>query len=99
MNMLIVLMIANWYSKIEEESTKKLLKIKDLLSNEVKKQTRELENKKNELERKTRELKSLNQNLEVRIQAKIKKNREQERMLFRQARYAQMGEMISMIAH
>jgi len=99
MNMLIVLMIAHWYSKIEEDSIKRLLKTKQLLSNEVEDKTKELEKKKNELEKKTRELQLLNQNLEEKIQAKIKKNREQEKMLFRQARYAQMGEMISMIAH
>jgi len=99
MNMLIVLMIAHWYSKIEEESTQKLLKIKDLLSDEVKIKTRELEEKKNELEKKTLELQFLNQNLEAKIEEETKKNREQEKMLFRQAKYAQMGEMISMIAH
>lgn len=92
LNIYIVLMIAHWYSKIEEESTQKLLEVKKLLSDDV-------ENKTRELEEKTRELQSLNQNLEARIQEKIKKSREQEEMLFRQARYAQMGEMISMIAH
>jgi len=99
MNMLIVLMIAHWYSKIEEESTKRLLKVKDLLSTEVEIKTRELEEKKNELEKKTLELQFLNQNLEAKIQEESEKNREQEKMLFRQAKYAQMGEMISMIAH
>ncbi len=99
MNMLIVLMIAHWYARTEEESTRKLLKIKEMLSNEVENKTKELKKKKNELEKKTYELQFLNQNLESEIQAKIKKSREQEKMLFRQARYAQMGEMISMIAH
>ena len=99
MNMFIVLMIAHWYSKIEEKSIQRLLRIKKLLSIEVKDKTQELEQKKNELEKKTLELQSLNQNLEAKIQEKIQKNREQEEMMFRQARYAQMGEMISMIAH
>jgi len=92
MNMIIVLMIAHWYSTIEEKSINRLLKVKDLLSKEVELKTKELE-------KKTRELQTLNQNLEVKIEEKIKKNQEQEKMLFRQARYAQMGEMISMIAH
>ena len=92
MNMLIILMISQWYSKIEDDSKRNLLKIKNFLSDEVKEKTQELEQK-------TRELQSLNKNLEKKIQEKIEQNREQEKMLFRQARYAQMGEMISMIAH
>ncbi len=44
-------------------------------------------------------LKKLNENLEKVIEHKIKKNKEQERMLFIQSKQAQMGEMLSMIAH
>ncbi|WP_294953580.1 ATP-binding protein [Sulfurovum sp.] len=99
MNMLIVLMISHWYAKTEEASTQKFLQIKDILSDEVAKKTRELQAQTLALEQKTMELQSLNATLEERIQKKIEENREQEKMLFRQARYAQMGEMISMIAH
>lgn len=44
-------------------------------------------------------LQALNGNLEIQVQAQIEKNRQQEMMLFQQSRHAQMGEMISMIAH
>jgi len=84
-NMLIVLMIAHWYATIEEESKAKLLETQNMLTEEVK--------------RKTKELRLLNENLESKIEEKVKENAEQEKLLFRQARYAQMGEMISMIAH
>ncbi len=92
MNMLIVLMISYWYADIEERSTSTLLTAQHILSEEVQKKTRELEHK-------TYELQQLNTDLERRIEKKIEESREHEKMLFRQARYAQMGEMISMIAH
>lgn len=44
-------------------------------------------------------LKEFNENLEVMIEKEIIKNQEQERMLLIQSRMAQLGEMISMIAH
>lgn len=44
-------------------------------------------------------LQALNENLETQVQAHIEKNRQQEMILFQQSRHAQMGEMISMIAH
>ncbi len=92
MNMLMVLMIAHWYADIEKLVTMKLLEIKNILAEEVKKKTRELERKKRELE-------ELNETLEEKIRIKTEENRQQEKMLFQQARYAQMGEVISMIAH
>ena len=45
------------------------------------------------------ELKKFNDNLENLIEKEINKNKEHERMLFIQSRQAQLGEMISMIAH
>jgi len=44
-------------------------------------------------------LQVLNGNLEIQVQSHIEKNRQQEMILFQQSRHAQMGEMISMIAH
>ena len=84
LNVLMVLMIANWYAKVEEKSTKIFLEDKEVLEKRVKIKTRALER--------------LNAKLELRIAQKIEINREQEEILFKQARFVQMGEMISMIA-
>jgi two-component system sensor histidine kinase EvgS len=45
------------------------------------------------------ELKEFNQNLEIIIEKEIKKNIEKEKLLLMQSKLAQLGEMISMIAH
>ncbi len=42
---------------------------------------------------------NLNKNLDKKIKEEIEKNKLQEQLLFQQSRMAQMGEMISMIAH
>lgn len=44
-------------------------------------------------------IQELNNTLELKVQEEIEKSRLQEMMLLRQSRLAQMGEMISMIAH
>lgn len=44
-------------------------------------------------------LQTLNESLETQVKEQIEKNRQQEMILFQQSRHAQMGEMISMIAH
>jgi C4-dicarboxylate-specific signal transduction histidine kinase len=92
LNMLIILMISHWYAMIEEKSTKALLASRNKLSEEVDKKTRELE-------KRTKELEILNRDLEKRVKEEVLKNRNQEQMLFKQARHAQMGEVLSMIAH
>jgi two-component system, NarL family, sensor histidine kinase EvgS len=53
-------------------------------------------NKRKELEQK---LEILTQNLEEKINEEIKKNQEKTKQLIQQSRLAQMGEMLSMIAH
>ncbi len=92
LNIVIVLMISHWYATIEEESIRRFKYIQNRLSEEVQKKTQELK-------KRTRELELLNESLEERIREEVRKNSEQEQMLFRQARYAQMGEVLSMIAH
>ena len=46
-----------------------------------------------------KELQNLNQDLDKKIQEEILKNTQKDQQLFAQSRLAQMGEMISMIAH
>lgn len=47
----------------------------------------------------TKELEELNKNLEKRVKEEVEKNIAQEKILFLQHKQAQMGEMLSMIAH
>jgi C4-dicarboxylate-specific signal transduction histidine kinase len=51
------------------------------------------------LERKTKELQELNLSLEERVAQKVAMITEQEKMMISQSRLAEMGEMMSMIAH
>jgi signal transduction histidine kinase len=48
---------------------------------------------------KTHELRQLNTNLEQRVEEEVAKNRENEKILYEQSRFAAMGEMLGNIAH
>jgi C4-dicarboxylate-specific signal transduction histidine kinase len=52
-----------------------------------------------ELEHKTQEVLELNKTLESRVEEEVEKNRQKDQQMIQQSRLAQMGEMISMIAH
>ncbi len=84
-NMFLVVMIVTWYEKIKDSSEQQLLLSKRNLEKEV--------------ELKTAELRELNENLEKRIKEEITKNTKAQQQMLQQSRLAQMGEMISMIAH
>ncbi|MEA3387640.1 MAG: ATP-binding protein [Patescibacteria group bacterium] len=56
-------------------------------------------NMQTEIENKTKELKELNDGLEQKIKLEVEKNRKKDQQMVEQSRLAQMGEMISMIAH
>ncbi len=75
-----------------EESRLKLKNYNDTLSKEVEERTSEL-NKKSE------ELEELNRTLEERVQREVEENLKKDQLMLRSARQAQMGEMLSMIAH
>jgi len=84
-NMFIILVVVNWYEKIKEEAIEKQKDTQALLEQEV--------------ARKTSQLQEINNNLEERINQEVEKNRNREQIMLHQTRLAQMGEMLSMIAH
>src|SRR5574344_1580704 len=51
------------------------------------------------VEDKTKELKELNANLELKISQEVSKNRKKDIIMFQQARFASLGEMLNNIAH
>jgi len=52
-----------------------------------------------EVESRTEELEELNNSLEAKINAALKEQREKDKMLIQQSKMAEMGDMLSMIAH
>jgi len=87
-------------------SVRKLTKAKDevqmlnnTLEKKVKIRTKELEESNKNLKLKTLELEDLNNTLDNRIKEEINNRKKQEQILIQQSKLAEMGEMISMIAH
>jgi len=52
-----------------------------------------------ELQELQNDMKNINKNLEIKIESELKKNKQQQLLMFQQSRLAQMGEIINMIAH
>jgi signal transduction histidine kinase len=75
-----------------EESRNKLEDYSETLSQKVEERTFEL-NKKSE------ELEELNATLEQRVRDEVNANQKKDQLMLKSARQAQMGEMLSMIAH
>ena len=73
------------------------------LANSFDTMTTTLENWVDELDekikQKTKELQEMNETLEEKVKQEVSRNREKDKQLLQQFRLAQMGEMISMIAH
>jgi len=65
----------------------------------LQKQTQKEQKINQKLHQKEEELKILNKSLELKVADAIKKTKQREKLLQEQSRLAQMGEMISMIAH
>jgi C4-dicarboxylate-specific signal transduction histidine kinase len=82
----------SWYEQIKIDSETQYRKNEQELEEKISEKTEDLA-------RVNAELRSLNQNLELRVNEAIEKVRIQDRQMFQQSRLAQMGEMISMIAH
>lgn len=68
------------------------------ITEQRKAETKVLERTK-QLEEATNKLARLNNSLEERIEQEIEKNKQQQKMMIQQSRHAQMGEILSMIAH
>jgi signal transduction histidine kinase len=83
-NKFLVIISLNDISK-EIDTQKELQELNDSLEDIVKE--------------KTKELTHLNENLEIRIKKELKKNRQKDKKMIQQSRFAALGEMIGNIAH
>ncbi len=75
-----------------EDSRKQLEEYSNTLSQKVDERT-------HELNKKSKELEDLNKTLEERVKQEVEANVRKDQLMLRSARQAQMGEMLSMIAH
>ena len=101
----VILLILYTYiiqSRYIRKLTKAKVEIENLnstLEKKVQIRTHELEFSNKELHLKTEQLVNLNMTLDSRIKEEINNRKKQEQLLIQQSKLAEMGEMISMIAH
>ncbi len=101
-----ILLLITYTYIMQRKYINKLTKVKEeiemlnsTLERKVELRTRELEFSNKKLKLKTTELEDLNNNLDVKIKEEINNRKKQEQLLIQQSKLAEMGEMISMIAH
>ncbi|WP_419766330.1 MAG: transporter substrate-binding domain-containing protein [Arcobacter sp.] len=101
-----ILLVILYTYMLQRRYIRKLTNVKEeiemlnsTLERKVKLRTRELELSNRKLKFKTSELEYLNNTLDIRIKEEIDNRKKQEQMLIQQSKLAEMGEMISMIAH
>jgi len=84
---------------IKSKNLKELRKGKNILEDSVRKRTKELLESKELADEAHSELQRYKDELEIKIEEELEKNKKQTAYLVQQSRLAQMGEMLSMIAH
>ncbi|WP_044417290.1 transporter substrate-binding domain-containing protein [Halarcobacter anaerophilus] len=101
-----VLLLILYIYILQRRYIRKLTKAKEeiemlnsTLEKKVQLRTQELELSNKKLKIKTSELEHLNNTLDIRIREEINNRKKQEQLLIQQSKLAEMGEMISMIAH
>ena len=87
------------YIKKLKKAKKEIEVLNTTLEDKVRQRTQELELSNKQLKIKTIELENLNNNLDAEIKKEIDNRKRQEQLLIQQSKLAEMGEMISMIAH
>jgi len=78
---------------------KRIIDSFNTMQNKIFQRENELKDSNELLLKKTQEISNINKNLQQKIQEEIEKNRKKDQQMLQQSRLAQMGEMMSMIAH